>query len=88
MSLKKIGDDANGGGGTIDVLMANLGIAGYVNEYSASQHILPSLAPHLFPDNFNRRGGPRVVMGIPVSYRAGGTASKTSLWNSWTRRSS
>jgi len=40
--------------------LAALGVAGYVNEYSAVQHILPSLAPHLFPDNFNRRGSPRV----------------------------
>src|SRR5688572_6403337 len=30
--------------------LAALGVAGYVNEYSALQHILPSLAPHLFPD--------------------------------------
>jgi CheY-like chemotaxis protein len=44
--------------------LAALGVAGYVNEYSAVQHILPSLAPHLFPDNFNRRGSPRVVLGI------------------------
>ena len=36
--------------------LAALGVAGYVNEYSAVQHILPSLAPHLFPDDFNRRG--------------------------------
>ena len=35
--------------------LAALGVAGYVNEYSAVQHILPSMAPHLFPDNFNRR---------------------------------
>ena len=28
--------------------LAALGVAGYVNEYSAVQHILPSLAPHLF----------------------------------------
>lgn len=53
--------------------LAGLGVSGYLNEYSAVEHILPSIAPHLFPDNFNRRGGPRVVMGIPVSYRAGGT---------------
>ena len=46
--------------------LAALGVAGYVNEYSAVQHILPSLAPHLFPDNFNRRDSPRVVLGIPV----------------------
>ena len=51
--------------------LAALGVSGYVNEYSAVQHILPSLAPHLFPDNFNRRGGPRVVLGIPISYRVG-----------------
>lgn len=38
--------------------LAALGVAGYVNEYSAVQHILPSLAPHLFPDDFNRRGSP------------------------------
>ena len=49
--------------------LATLGVAGYVNEYSAAQHILPSLAPHLFPDNFNRRNSPRVVLGIPVAYR-------------------
>ena len=53
--------------------LAALGVAGYVNEYSALQHILPSLAPHLFPDNFNRRGSPRVVMGIPIAYRFGNT---------------
>ena len=53
--------------------LAALGVGGYLNEYSAVEHILPSIAPHLFPDDFNRRGGPRVVMGIPVSERAGGT---------------
>ncbi len=53
--------------------LAGLGVGGYLNEYSAVEHILPSIAPHLFPDTFNRRAGPRVVMGIPVSYRAGGT---------------
>ncbi len=53
--------------------LGGLGVGGYLNEYSAVEHILPSIEPHLFPDNFNRRSGPRVVMGIPVSYRAGGT---------------
>jgi hypothetical protein len=28
---------------------AALGVAGYVNEYSAVPHMLPSIAPHLFP---------------------------------------
>ncbi len=53
--------------------LAALGVGGYLNEYIAVEHILPSIAPHLFPENFNRRGGPRVVMGIAVSYRSGGT---------------
>jgi CheY-like chemotaxis protein len=53
--------------------LANLGVAGYVNEYSAVHHILPSLAPHLFPDNFNRRTSQRVMVGIPVAYRFGDT---------------
>lgn len=58
-----------------------LGIAGYVNEYSAPQHILPSLAPHLFPDSFNRRSSPRVVLGIPVQYRFGNTIAAAIALN-------
>jgi hypothetical protein len=54
---------------------AALGVAGYVNEYSAVPHMLPSIAPHLFPDNFNRRGSPRVVLGIPIACRVGKTIS-------------
>jgi uncharacterized protein (TIGR02266 family) len=61
--------------------LAGLGVAGYVNEYSAVQHILPSLAPHLFPDNFNRRGSPRVVLGIPVNYRFGNTIAAALTLN-------
>jgi uncharacterized protein (TIGR02266 family) len=61
--------------------LASLGVAGYVNEYSAVQHILPSLAPHLFPDNFNRRGSPRVVLGIPVNYRFGNTIAAALTLN-------
>lgn len=53
--------------------LAALGVAGYLNEYSAVEHILPSIAPHLFPGTFHRREHPRVVMGIPVSYRIGKT---------------
>ena len=61
--------------------LAALGVAGYVNEYSAVQHILPSLAPHLFPDNFNRRGSPRVVLGIPIACRVGNTISAALTLN-------
>jgi len=61
--------------------LAALGVAGYVNEYSAVQHILPTLAPHLFPEDFNRRGSPRVVLGIPVAYRFGSTIAAALTLN-------
>jgi uncharacterized protein (TIGR02266 family) len=61
--------------------LAALGVAGYVNEYSAVEHILPSLAPHLFPDNFNRRTSPRVVLGIPIQYRFGNTIAAALTLN-------
>ncbi len=61
--------------------LAALGVSGYINEYSAAQHILPSLAPHLFPDHFNRRGSPRLVLGIPIAYRAGGTIAAALTLN-------
>jgi CheY-like chemotaxis protein len=61
--------------------LASLGIVGYINEYSSVQHILPSLAPHLFPDSFNRRGSPRVVLGIPIAYRFGNTLATALTLN-------
>ena len=53
--------------------LAGLGVAGYVNEHSGTAHIVPLLAPHLFPDSFNRRLSPRVTLGIPVACRFGET---------------
>lgn len=61
--------------------LASLGVAGYVNEYSATQHILPALAPHLFPDSFNRRSSPRVLLAIPISYRFGNTIAAALTLN-------
>src|SRR5438552_3650982 len=61
--------------------LAAMGVAGYINEYSAVQHILPSIAPHLFPDNFNRRASPRVVLGIPIQYRFGNTIAAALTLN-------
>ena len=49
--------------------LAGLGVAGYVNEHSGAAHIVPLLAPHLFPDSFDRRLSPRVAVGIPVACR-------------------
>jgi uncharacterized protein (TIGR02266 family) len=53
--------------------LSALGVSGYVNEYSAPPHILPSLVPHLFPDQFDRRGSPRVGLSVAISYRVGNT---------------
>ena len=55
--------------------LATLAVAGYVNEHSAPEHILSALVPHLFPDNFNRRGSPRVSLSLPVQYGFGGTVA-------------
>jgi uncharacterized protein (TIGR02266 family) len=51
--------------------LSALGVSGYVNEYTAPRHIVPSLTPHLFPDHRNRRSSPRAVLGVSVSYRVG-----------------
>jgi uncharacterized protein (TIGR02266 family) len=61
--------------------LSALGVSGYMNEYSAVQHILPAIAPHLFPDNFNRRSSPRVTLGIPVQYRFGNTIAAALTLN-------
>lgn len=45
----------------------------YVNEHATTTQILPALAPHLFPDNFNRRASARVALGVPVTYQSGQT---------------
>ena len=44
---------------------------GYINEHAGTPLILPALAPHLFPDSFNRRMSPRMAIGVPVTYRSG-----------------
>ena len=61
--------------------LTRLGVAGYINEYSAPQHIVPAVAPHLFPDSFNRRSSPRVAIGIPVQYRFGNTIAAALTLN-------
>ena len=61
--------------------LAALNVSGYVNEYTSLQHIMPSLAPHLFPGDVNRRTGPRVVLGIPIAYRFGNTIAAAVTLN-------
>jgi uncharacterized protein (TIGR02266 family) len=59
-------------GADVPALLAT-GVAGYLNEHATTAQILPALAPHLFPNSFDRRSSARVTLGIPVSYRAGQT---------------
>jgi CheY-like chemotaxis protein len=61
--------------------LTTLGVAGYLNEYAAVQHILPSLAPHLFPEHYQRRLSPRVSLAIPVAYRVGNTITSAVTVN-------
>jgi uncharacterized protein (TIGR02266 family) len=61
--------------------LATLGVAGYVNEYASVQHIIPSLAPYLFPDHYNRRSSPRVALGISISYRFASTIAAAVTLN-------
>jgi uncharacterized protein (TIGR02266 family) len=61
--------------------LAALGVAGYVNEYTATQHILPSLVPYLFPEHHNRRSSPRVILSVPVAYRFGNTVAAAVTLN-------
>jgi uncharacterized protein (TIGR02266 family) len=61
--------------------LTGLGVAGYVNEYSSAPNIVPSLAPHLFPDNFNRRSSPRVNVTVAISYRTGNTIASAVTLN-------
>ena len=61
--------------------LTDLGVAGYMNEHSASEQIMPSLAPHLFPDSFNRRISARVALGISVAYRCGSTIATAMALN-------
>ena len=61
--------------------LGTLGVAGYVNEYTSAQNIVPALAPHLFPDHYRRRTSPRVALGIPVAYRFGNTIATATMVN-------
>jgi len=58
-----------------------LHVAGYINEHAATAQILPSLAPHLFPDNFDRRASSRVELGVSVSYRTADTIAGARALN-------
>jgi hypothetical protein len=52
-------------------VLVGAAVAGYINEHAATAQILPALAPHLFPANFDRRLSPRLAVSVPVSYQSG-----------------
>jgi ActR/RegA family two-component response regulator len=57
--------------------LARLGVSGYLNEYTGAQHIVPALAPHLFPEGQNRRSSPRVTLGVSLTRSSRPTSSRT-----------
>ena len=61
--------------------LAWLGVTAYVNEYTAEQHIVPSLTPHLYPDGANRRRSLRANVSMSVSYRFGNTIATAVTLN-------
>jgi len=61
--------------------LAKLGIDSYVNDHCADRHILPSLAPRLFPDSFNRRTSIRVTLDLPVAFRFADTIATAPTLN-------
>lgn len=62
-------------------LLLSVPVAGYINEHASAAQILPALAPYLFPASFDRRLSPRVLLGVPVSYRAGQTIATAVTLN-------
>jgi len=56
-------------------------VAGYINDHAESAQILEATARHLFPANFDRRLSPRMSVGVPVSFRAGGSVGTAVTLN-------
>ena len=52
--------------------LTSLGVTAFMNEHAPAAQILAALAPHLFPDNFNRRANPRVRVAVPISVDSSG----------------
>lgn len=61
--------------------LASLGVAGFVNEYAGTQHILPALAPHLDPERHRQRESPRVALDVPVTWRVNSTIATAVTLN-------
>jgi CheY-like chemotaxis protein len=58
-----------------------LGVAGYLNEYTAVQHILPALLPHLSDGSRTPRRSLRAVLAIPVALRVANTLATAVTLN-------
>jgi CheY-like chemotaxis protein len=58
-----------------------LGVAGYLNEYTAVQHIVPALLPHLSDEGHTPRRWPRAVLAIPVAFRVDNTIATAVTLN-------
>ena len=61
--------------------LSELGITRYINENCATQKIIPSLAPQLYQNSFNRRTSVRISLGIPIALRIGGSLTAALTLN-------
>ena len=61
--------------------LAALGVTSFVNEHIAVPRILPSLAPLLFPDSFDRRTSARVTLSIAAALRSGDAIAAVGTLN-------
>ena len=61
--------------------LSALDVAGYVNEHSRAERVVPALAPHLFPDSFDRRTSRRVRLGVPITCRFDGALAAAFMLN-------
>lgn len=61
--------------------LGTLGIAGYLNEYIAVQHIMPALRSYLSEEGHTPRRWPRAVLAIPIAYRVANTIATAVTLN-------
>jgi uncharacterized protein (TIGR02266 family) len=61
--------------------LGSLGVAGYLNEYTAVQHIMLALLPHLSAEGHTPRKWPRAVLAIPVSLHVANTIATAVTLN-------
>ena len=61
--------------------IGTLSVAGYLNEYTAVQHIMPALLPYLSANGHTPRRWPRAVLAIPIAFLVNNTIATAVTLN-------